>query len=179
LGDINADKTHFHDPSLHMRARHAALATVRVSRKIGGRGAWLGYALLCARVQRALDRRSAPQLNANAQNTDTRVQSDGDVRWMVGSSPTMTKRKVRFPEHPNSAQKKTGGSQQIPGRRRIARAAGPVRRVEGGVYAAFGERLVLAATLASISLSKATLRTWVRCRPISSSMRSSSDISSE
>src|SRR3954453_6489299 len=77
LRDVDADEARcggrlFHDPSLRMRARRAALATVRVPLGTGGRGTLLFYGLSDPRGLRAPVHREACRLLQSRQWQDTR-----------------------------------------------------------------------------------------------------------
>src|SRR3954471_14567995 len=91
LRDVDADEARcggrlFHDPSLRMRARRAALATVRVPLGTGGRGTLLFYGLSDPRGLRAPVHREACRLLQSRQWQDTRGRGDGaepDGSWQA------------------------------------------------------------------------------------------------
>src|SRR6187551_1759209 len=77
LRDIDADEARllgsvFHDPSLQMRARLAAQATVRVPDGTAGWGAWLWNGLVHPRQTRAPIQRQPPSQLTRRQRQDTR-----------------------------------------------------------------------------------------------------------
>src|SRR6188508_1417643 len=83
LRDIDADEARllgsvFHDPSLQMRARLAAQATVRVPDGTAGWGAWLWNGLVHPRQTRAPIQRQPPSQLTRRQRQDTRSEKRGD-----------------------------------------------------------------------------------------------------
>src|SRR6187549_1930762 len=91
LRDIDADEARllgsvFHDPSLQLRARLAAQATVRVPDGTAGWGAWLWNGLVHPRQTRAPIQRQPPSQLTRRQRQDTRQENSQRV-GLVPSIP--------------------------------------------------------------------------------------------